>query len=201
MSLQRTARSARAYVLALVSCIALSGCLSTKMYVDPVLPIVTKGEIVVSPQPKPVQLLFEFRTKGVANAKGTAEIRPRMAAVAAESGLFANVSQTPVEGGILTMTIDNIVLTDNATSKGFGTGLTLGLAGSIVTDGYVCTASYTSNGVTTEAEIKHAIHTTIGNHSGPPGLTAMEPQAAVNQAMDQIAWNLLKQLSDKHAFD
>ena len=197
----QTLRIARMLVLAFVACFALSGCITAKMYVDSALPTVAKNDITPASQPKPVQILFEFRTKGAANANATAQIRPRIVSVASESGLFSVTSATPTDGGVLTVTIDNVPLTDDAAAKGFGTGLTLGLVGSIVTDGYVCTATYTRDGKTTEASVKHAIYTTIGNHDGPKGLAPMEPQAAINLAVDQIAWNLLKQLADKHAFD
>lgn len=197
----RTLRLARLLALACVTCFALSGCITAKMYVDTALPTVAKNDITSTAQPKPVQILFEFRSKGAANARATEQIRPRIVSVAAESGLFSTVSSMPANGGVLTVTIDNVPLTDDAAAKGFGTGLTFGLVGTMVTDGYVCTASYSRDGKTTEASVKHAIYTTIGNHDGPKGMTAMEPQAAVNLAMDQIAWNLLKQLSDKHAFE
>ncbi len=202
LSLQKM-RTLRALSLALCVCFMLSGCLTAKMYVDPALPIASKTDLKRPAQPKPVQVLFEFRTKGNANAKATAEIRPRVVAVAAESALFSAVSSTAGEndGGVLKVVIDNIVLTDNAAAKGFGTGLTLGLAGSMVTDGYVCTASYSRGGKVTETTVKHALHTTIGNHSGPAGLTALEPQAAVHQVMDQITWNALKQLDSQGAFE
>ena len=193
-------RAARALSAVLV-CLAMTGCLSAKMYVDPALPKVAKGDLIQATQPQPTQVLFEFRTKGNANARVTDQIRPRVIAVAAESGLFSNVSADANGGGILKIVIDNVPITDNAAAKGFGTGLTFGLAGSIVTDGYVCTATYTRNGVTTEATARHAIHTTIGNHAGPPGLAPLDPQTAVDQVMDQLAWNVLKQLSDKKAFD
>ena len=202
LSLQKM-RTVRALSLALCACFMLSGCLTTKMYVDPALPAASKADLKQPTQPKPVQVLFEFRTKGNANAKATAEIRPRVIAVAAESALFSTVSSTAdgADSGVLKLVIDNIVLTDNAAAKGFGTGLTLGLAGSMVSDGYVCTASYSRDGKVTETTVKHALHTTIGNHGGPEGLTALEPQAAVHQVMDQIAWNALKQLGDQGAFD
>jgi hypothetical protein len=184
-----------------VACLSTTGCLSAKMYVDPALPKVAKADLVQAPQPQPVQVLFEFRTKGNANARATNQLRPRVVAVAAESGLFSAVAPDANGGGVLKIVIDNVAITDNAAAKGFGTGLTFGLVGSMVTDGYVCTASYTRNGSVTEATARHAIHTTIGNHAGPPGLTPMDPQTAVNQVMDQLTWNVLKQLSDKKAFD
>ena len=202
LSLQKM-RTLRAPSLVLCACFMLSGCLTTKMYVDPALPIASKVDLKQPAQAKPVQVLFEFRTKGNANAKATAEIRPRVVAVVAESALFSSVSSTPdgADSGVLKIVIDNIALTDNAAAKGFGTGLTLGLAGSMVSDGYVATATYLRDGKITETTVKHALHTTIGNHGGPEGLTALEPQAAVHQVMDQIAWNALKQLDDQGAFD
>lgn len=197
-NLIRRAPRALAVVFA---CLAMTGCLSAKMYVDPALPKVAKVDLVQAAQPQPVQVLFEFRTKGNANARATEQIRPRVVAVAAESGLFSNVASTGNGGGVLKLVIDNVPITNNAAAKGFGTGLTMGLVGSLVTDGYICTATYSRNGVTTEATARHALHTTIGNHAGPPGLAAMDPQTAVNQVMDQLTWNVLKQLSDKKAFD
>jgi hypothetical protein len=197
-------RSLRAIAVMLFASFMLSGCLSAKMYVDPALPTVVRADLAPAAQPRPVQVLFEFRTKGNANARATAEIRPRFVAVAAESGLFSSVSGDPDasgNGGVLKVIVDNVAITDNAAAKGFGTGLTFGLVGSMVTDGYVATATYSHDGKVTEASVKHALHTTIGNHKGPEGLTAMEPQAAVHQVMDQIAWNALKQLAEKKAFD
>src|SRR5688572_27553404 len=93
LSLQQM-RTLRALSLALCACFMLSGCLTTKMYVDPALPAASKGDLKQPVELKQVQVLFEFRTKGNANAKATAEIRPRVIAVASESGLFSAVSST-----------------------------------------------------------------------------------------------------------
>lgn len=186
----------------LASLALLTGCLSIKAYVDPALPIVTKADVSAPAAPKPVQLAFEFRTNGAANASASSQIRPRVATVAAESGLFSTVSAEPVEGGaVLTIVIDNVSDTGDAAAKGFGTGLTLGAVGSMVTDGYVATATYEQGERRLEASAKHAIHTTIGNKAGPEGLTPVTLQQGVEQVMDQLSWNLLKQLDDKQAFE
>ncbi|HZX79732.1 MAG TPA: hypothetical protein VFE72_02110 [Lysobacter sp.] len=192
-----------AAILAVCASLSLTGCLSTKMYVDPALPTVVKSDIAPTAQPRPVVVLFEFTTRGKANARATAEIKPRVVAVLAESGLFSSVSQTAgaADAGVFKLTIDNVVDGQNAAAKGFGTGLTLGAVGSMVTDGYVATATYSYGGKVTEVDVRHAIHTTIGNKRGPDGLTPMEPQAAVHKAMDQIAWNALKQMGERRAFD
>jgi hypothetical protein len=191
--------------LALLSCAAvLSGCLSMKSYVDPALPVVGKSDVVAPATPRPVQVVLEFRTKGNANAAATAEIQPRVVAVAAESGLFSQVSREPLgaDAGLLTVVIDNVAVDgENAAAKGFGTGLTFGAVGSMVTDGYVCTVTYSRAGTTTAVDVRHALHTTIGNKAGPEGLTPMTPQEAIHQVIDQIIWNGLDQLADKKAFE
>ena len=191
-------------VTVLILMVSLSGCISTRAYVDPVLPVVGRNDMVMPDEPQPVQIVLEFRTKGTLNAQATAQVEPRVIAIATESGLFTAVSEQTSpgsNGGLLTLVIDNIPLTDNVGAKAFGTGLTFGLVGSTVTDGYMCTAAYQRGGKSTEVTVKHALHGTVGNHSGPPGLMPMTLQDGANQVFDQITWNVLKLLSEKKAFD
>lgn len=191
--------------LALVATAALlSGCLTMKAYVDPALPVVGKADLVAPATPRPVQVAFEFKTKGSVNASATSQIKPRIIAVASESGLFSAVTSSAsdsADAGLLTVVIDNVPITDNAAAKGFGTGLTLGAVGSMVTDGYVATARYQRDGVTTEVTAKHALHTTIGNKAGPEGLTPVTMQQGVETVMDQLMWNLIKQLAEQKALE
>lgn len=173
-----------------------------KFYVDPALPVVAKADLKAPAQPQPAHILFEFRTKGSANATATSQLRGQVVSSVAESGLFSSISPNAgdVAAGELKIVIDNVPLTDNVAAKGFGTGLTLGLAGSQVTDGYTCQVTYTQGGTTTTTTVKHALHSTIGNHSGPEGLTAVPAQDALNQIVQQMVWNALKDLSAKRAF-
>lgn len=191
--------------LALLTCaVVLTGCLSMKSYVDPALPTVTRADIRTPATPRPVQVAVEFRTKGAINAAATAEIQPRAVAVAAESGLFSSVSRDAAgpDAGLLTIVIDNVPLEgENAAAEGFGVGLTFGAVGSMVTDVYVTTVTYSRGGQTTSVDVRHALHTTVGNKSGPAGLTAVTPLDGVHQVVDQIVWNSLDQLADKRAFD
>ncbi len=195
-------RGLRSAGLAVIACLTLSGCLSMKFYVDPALPTIAKSELVPPSPQHPAHVLFEFRSKGSANTTATSQLRGQVVAAVAESGLFSSISPAAgdTDAGQLKIVIDNVPLTENAAAKGFGTGLTFGLAGSQVTDGYTCVVSYTRGDKTTTATVKHALHSTIGNHSGPAGLTAMPAQDAINQVMQQMVWNALKELNDKQAF-
>jgi hypothetical protein len=191
--------------LALLSCaVVLTGCLSMNSYVNPELPHVTRADIAAPVTPRPVQVAVEFRTKGNANAAATAEVQPRVLAVATESGLFSAVTREAAgpDAGLLRVVIDNVAVDgENAAAEGFGTGLTFGLVGTMVTDAYISTITYTRAGETTSVDVRHALHSTIGNADGPPGLTAVSPRDGVNQVIDQIVWNGLDKLADRGAFE
>jgi hypothetical protein len=190
-----------AFVGVLVLSIGLTGCMTVKSYVDPTLPVLAQGQLPKIQKPQPATVLFEFRTKGNANARATNSIRPKVMAAVADSRMFGTLSETAgANTGLLRVVIDDQADTSNAAAKGFGTGLTLGLAGSLVTDVYVCTASYTVGGKTIETTVQHALHSTIGNHGAPQGMTAVKPQEAVDQIVHQLVWHALQQLDQEHAF-
>ncbi|NIF88010.1 hypothetical protein [Burkholderia sp. Cy-637] len=181
---------------ALTLAFSLSACMSVHSYVDPALGETHYTDLKKAASPQPVQLLVEFQTKGVANARATEALKPRVYEQVSQSGLFSQVSYDPVPSGRkLSISINNVPLTDNVAAKGFGTGLTFGLVGSMVTDGYICTASYVEPGhdVVTKV-VKHAIHTTIGNASGPDGLTPMTVQDATSTMLKQIVAKSLDEL-------
>jgi hypothetical protein len=176
----------------------LSGCLAPKMYLDPTLPKVAKSDLATATAPQPIQVLYEFQTKGSANARATNITRDKVMATAGESGLFTTISADPQDNQRrLTIVINNVPITQDGASKGFGVGLTLGLVGTMVTDGYECTAVLSVPGAeAVKFQYTHAIHSTIGNASGPPGLTAEPtPRDAVNKLVEQITWSILRDVS------
>jgi hypothetical protein len=180
------------------ACLLLTGCFSPTMYVDPSLPSVSKSDLTSNAAPQPVQLLYEFQTKGAPNARGTELTKGKVLATVTESGLFTIVSGEPqADQRRLAIIINNVPVTQNAAAKGVGVGLTFGLVGNMVTDGYECTASYVSPGAEPlKFTYTHAIHSTIGNADGPPGLKA-EPStaAALGKVVEQLTWSALRDLS------
>jgi hypothetical protein len=180
----------------------ITGCMTVKSYVDPTLPVISSAQLPKVQQPGPATVLFEFKTKGNSNARATSEIGGRVVAAVAQSAMFGQLSTTVTDpnAGLLKITIDNVGDMGSAVAKGVGTGLTLGLAGSLVTDNYVCTATYSLRGKSYEASVHHALLSTIGNHSAPQGLTPMAPREAINQVVDQLVWHALDQLNKEYAF-
>ena len=176
----------------------LSGCISARSYVDSALPPADKTHVPAVERSQPVQALYEFRTRGVANAGATEQTRAAVMEVLQGSGVFSAVSAEPVAAGRrLIITIDNVPITshEDAMAKGFGTGLTFGLIGTMVTDGYVCEATYSAPAAEpVKLSYRHAIHTTIGNASGPPGLEGRTPAEAANLLVRQLTWSVLRDL-------
>jgi hypothetical protein len=191
-----------ARILCLVGAAALTGC--ANMYVDTNTKEVAAAQFKKPETPKPVQLVFEFQTKGAPNAGATKLLKAQVVEQVKGSGLFSQVEEAPVAGGaLMSVTLNNVPLSDDAFSKGFVTGLTFGLAGSQVSDGYVCSVKYLTSGpsqpITKTA--RHAIHTTIGASSAPAnGVKADNPEAAVRTMTRQVVSNLLNDLSQDVAF-
>jgi hypothetical protein len=187
-----------------VATLALSGCVS--MYVDNSLKEVPPSEYQRPAHPQPVQLLFSFQTKGVANAKGTEILKQEATSTVAASGLFESVSDVPVSGGaLLSITLNNVPITSqgSAVTKGVVTGATLGLAGSEVSDGYVCTIDYSRapGAPKITQNVQHAIHSTIGAKGAPEnGTKAPNAEAAIKTVTRQAIANALKALSLDPAF-
>lgn len=186
---------------ALAASTLMTGCGS--MYVDTATKEVPVAEMKKPAQPKPTQVAFEFQTKGAVNAAATKLLKDSVAAQVTESGLFAPATGS-ADQAMLTIALNNIPLTDNAAAKGFVTGLTFGLAGNAVTDGYVCTLTYLPPGqsVPIVKTARHAIHTTIGNASPPPGaVKAADGMTAVKTMTRDVVSNALRDLSLDPAFN
>ncbi|XZG70731.1 hypothetical protein ACTSKR_02400 [Chitinibacteraceae bacterium HSL-7] len=192
-----------AVTAAATALLAMSGCATH--YVGNGIKEIPVAEMKPVASPKPVQFVFEFQTKSVPNAAVTEYLKQRVTDQVAESKLFAQVSATPVDGGgLLKLTLNNVPISTDAAAQGFVTGLTLGLAGSTVIDGYESTLSYLPAGSESvlTAQAKHALVTTLGaGAAAPEGLTkSASGEEAVFTMVRQITSNVLNDLSQNPAF-
>ncbi|MCX7357085.1 MAG: hypothetical protein NT015_02880 [Alphaproteobacteria bacterium] len=126
-----------AAAFAAMTLIAWSGAAhAARFFVENTLGDVPADQVATVTETHPVQVLFEFRTSGAANARATNFLADKILAHIRESGFYSEVSTSPVEGGaILSVIIDNVPQAD-AAQRGFGTGLTFGLLGTAVADYY-----------------------------------------------------------------
>ena len=196
MRLIRRLASIAGVVLALAGLGGLGGCAS--FYIDRSGPTVGVADIVKTKDSRPVQLFYEYQTRGIANARATAATSDAVRLVVIDSNLFTSVSALPAAGRRLVIAINNVPITSaaEARAKGFVTGLTFGLAGTTVADGIACTATlFDGEVVTASASAQSAVYTTIGAASAPPGLTAMQPADALREIVTQLTWRVLRDLS------
>lgn len=183
--------------------LGLGGCAST--YVDGNVPETPKSEFRVPATPPAVQLAFEFQTKGTANARATEFFKPKVLAQLQDSGLFSGLTDKPAaDAGLLVLIINNIPLSEDAAAKGFLTGLTFGLAGSTVADGYDASLRYTPSAAgagTLSQHAKHVIHTSLGTGSPPLGaIKTSGVEEAASMMLKQVLSRLLGNLSKDPAF-
>jgi len=177
--------------------IATSGCLSIKAYVDPQLPKVGYADLLARPDPRPVSLRVEFHRNGEPATLGASTAREAVRTAVEKSKLFSSLLDKPSDDvDRLEIVLDNIGDTGDAAGKGALTGLTFGAKGSQVTDGYVFTATFRAVGKQAVTKTyRHAIHSTIGNAEGPPGLVAEDSlRTAFNKVVEGLVLNLLLDL-------
>lgn len=201
--LRRRLAAVTAMAMAVAVSAGLGGCITVKSYVDPAQSALTADQLPAVQDPQPVTVLFQFLSNGKPNASATGALKPRVISAVTASRMFSRVSTTvdSAQPNLLKVVIDNQGDIKKGEEKGFGTGLTFGAVGSMVSDNYVCTASYVSGGKATEATSRDTLWSTIGNHAAPPGLTPVKtPLDGVKQIADQLVWHSLAQLHDKGAF-
>jgi hypothetical protein len=197
------ARAARAMAVLCVLTM-LSGCGGT-FYVDTGLHDLSTDEMVKVADKHPVQLLFDFQTKGVHNAQVTEMAKLYAIDAANDSGLFSQVSTDPVQGGaVLNIVVNNVPLTDDAFAKGFVTGFTLGLVGSTVGDGYICTVDYLppGNAPKITKSMRDAIYMSLGATASTPEHAAKvaNMEVAFHTMMRQVVSNTLNEVAKDASF-
>lgn len=150
---------------ALAALLLMSGCILPTMYLDPQYRAPALSEIAPA-TPIPVKLTVSGLTNGKANNGATKAWTKEFTAALAKSKVF--VLSTSPDAATLTIEINNIADTSEAMKKGFVTGLTFGLSGSVVTDRYIMTATFKdAGGKEFSGEYKHALHSVVGMGDAP----------------------------------
>ena len=182
-------------VLILAATLLGTGCISATSYVDSALPKINIANLKPTAVKRPVRLFFEFQTNGSTNFTVTKNLLPHVVSVLERSNLFSHVVTQGSADRKIFITINNFPITKDAASKGFRVGLTFGLSGTMVTDGYKMDVVYKRvEGPELRKNYNHALHTTIGNADGPPGVVGMPPGDAVKKVMEELILNLLNDL-------
>ncbi len=179
----------------LIAIALLSGCISTKSYVDPTFSRASYDDIMQVDQRYDAVVEVEFQRNGEVFERAQSEVENYVLRSLRATGVV-----NPVEkGGVsLRIVVNNVADLGEAAAKGFGTGLTFGLAGSVVTDYYEVTIEYTDeNGNVTTYDYKHALHTTVGNKQAPmENVEPTSPADGFATILDQTILNFVKDMQD-----
>jgi hypothetical protein len=143
------AQSLRRALLGIALAVGVAGGASAATYLGSALTEVKPADRVSIANPHPVQLLFQFQTKGAPNARATKLVQQQVTDAVKAAGLFSDVSTTATSNGaILSLSINDVASPKDmrsAEAKGFATGATFFIAGSNVYDHYICTAEYVAS--------------------------------------------------------
>jgi hypothetical protein len=177
--------------------VALSGCISSRSYVDPQYHKASYEEIHRLAQPIPVKLDVQFQRNGKHLPSVDAELRGHVERALRSTGVFAPTTD-PNTAAALNVIANNIFGTAGAATKGFTTGVTLGAVGSTVDDNYEFNFSFHDqvNGEQ-KASYHHAIHTAIGNAQIPSGETPTSVADAFGRVVEDVVLNFVRDLEDK----
>ncbi|QUD86424.1 hypothetical protein [Phenylobacterium montanum] len=187
-------------LLAMLALALFAGAARAGAFVDAALPDLKPEQKVAVKTPQPVQLLFQFQTKGAPNAKATKFVQQQVVDTVKSSGLFSEVSDAPTaNGALLSVTINDAPSPqemDEAKAKGFVTGATFFVVGSTVREDYICTIDYVPgpNAPKISASAKHAIYIQLGMiNSAPPNAVKVDggTRGAVMTMVRQIVSNPL----------
>lgn len=176
-------------LLSFVFLFILTGCFTTNSYVDPSFGKKSYGDINEVSERYKIEVYTEFQRNG--KILKYLPLQTHAERVLRASGVIVPSKSSDYS---ITLIVNNVGDLGKAMAKGFGSGLTFGLIGTMVSDYYEIKISYTDNeGSTTVRDYKHAMHSTIGNAKGPAGVL---PDTADNAFGKIIEETLLNFISD-----
>ncbi len=183
-----------AIVLTLLICGA-GYAAASKSYVDPSYGKVQYSDIVKPAQPYKLKLNVEFQRNGQHLPQVDSAIMRQVDRVIRATGFAIPVTDGEAGSDEISIVLNNIADIAQAKKKGYVTGSTFYLKGSVVTDYYEMQASATIAGkIITKSGYKHAIHTTIGLAKGPKGVPSMTAAEAVDKVVEELILNFLGDL-------
>lgn len=169
----------------------LSSCVIPRSYPDPKI----HGEAPQTVQPltpKVVSLEVVGQTNGRTGGLVTSAFRRLFQKSFAKIG---NLTIGP-GGGEVKVVANNVADMGAAAGKGMMSGLTMGIAGVEVTDGYEFTFTYTAGGSAPYTKsYKHALHSIIGATKSPPaGVETMGILKAQAIVIDDVTRSFISDL-------
>jgi hypothetical protein len=166
----------------------------TATYVDPQFRKAGLGDVKAPAKKYSTVVSVEFLRDGNRRDEVDGTLKAAVEKAMVASGVMLPSLQ---KGDIaIKVVVNNITNSTSSFWKSFGTGLTLGLVGSTVTDAYVATITMTyAKGEIIKKEYKHALHTTVGAKSAPvENSQPTTPAAGFDKVMEDIMLNFISEM-------
>jgi hypothetical protein len=182
----------QAWVPIILAALLSSGCISTHSYVDPSGHHASFNDLQRVSPPYQLVVRVQYELNGQERARAVHSLQDHAERSLRASGVAVPYDGTGTSAGELLIVANDVGSIAGAVAKGFGTGLTFGLVGSQVTDAFEITMRLTQGSSVIEHKYNHALISTVGLHSAPPGLTPVSPSDGFNQITDDVLLNFLK---------
>jgi len=183
----------RLFALCALALVSLSGCISVKVYVDPSMAKTGYEDLRKPAEPLALKVNVEFLRNGKRVANAENELRGDVERILRATGVI--VPSASAENGEISVTVNNVGDLGSAAGKGFATGMTFGLVGTSVQDGYEMSVTLTIHGSSvTKSGYKDVLISTVGNKKAPEGLTPTSPSAGFATVVEQMLLNALSDL-------
>lgn len=178
------------------TCILISGCISPKSFTDPQVPPISFDAVERQAEPLRLRHFVEFQRNGASYPAAHATLNAIV-----ERTLRGSSVILPAEDGLdgeIRVTVNNIGDLGDAAARGFGTGLTFGVVGSTVVDGYEMSALLNARGRTaSRSGVRHSIYTAIGNTSLPPGAELTTLDLAFQKVVESMLLRVLRDMQQR----
>ena len=178
-----------------ITLLLLGGCVavSTKSFLDPSIQKISYEDIQRRSVPLKLKLFVEFQVNGKHYPAGDSELKDIAERVLRGTGVIVPVEKQ--SDGEIKVLVNNFIDPDKLFAQGFKAGLTFGIVGKTLLDGYEMTVSITANGKTANiTAINHAIYSTIGNLSPPIGTEVISTTVAVRRVIEQMLLRAIQKM-------
>jgi len=176
--------------------IICTGCAATS-YVNPSFHDADYSSIKPVDSPRAVVISTIFQTNGKTAKEDLHKIvRRKVMKVLMTTRTFVEPANIATDSaGRLDITVNNIFNKGEAIRKGMATGATFYAAGNEVVDSYEMTVVYKAeSGPSITKKYRHAIHSTLGAHKPPEGMTPLPLRDAFDKVLEDMLLNFLRDL-------
>ncbi len=167
-----------------------------KSYADPTYRKVMAKQLTPLNPPQKVRIEVQFKQQGEPKPDSDLRLRGHVERALAASGVL---TPDPLASSVLRVVVNNVGDMSEARKAGIKSGLSFGLAGSIVADEYQFNIVYTdAAGKKKDVFSRHIMRTAVGDAALPAGVEPRTPSVAFGQIVEDAVVAAIDQWQEEH---